>query len=212
MKPTIKLLLMTWAVAGVVTLAASAPTAGGEEPKPAKLGEPVPDFTLVDTERAKRSLSDYKGRLVVLEWINPQCPFVQGCYKTKAMQRAYERVKSLDKGAVWLAINTTWNTSQEENRLWIRRYELEYPILIDFDGDVGRLYDARKTPHMYVIDKEGILRYHGAIDDNKFLGKPQDQVTNYVVDAVRQVVEGETVTPDHVTPYGCSVKYKPRRR
>ncbi|MHC4804478.1 MAG: redoxin domain-containing protein, partial [Planctomycetota bacterium] len=95
---------------------------------------------------------------------------------------------------------------------WIRRYELEYPILLDFDGDVGRLYDARKTPHMYVIDKEGILRYHGAIDDNKFLSKPEDQMTNYVVNAVRQIVEGETVTPEYTKPYGCSVKYKPRRQ
>jgi peroxiredoxin len=166
----------------------------------------------VDAVGVKRSLSDYKGKLVVLEWINPQCPFVQGCYKTKAMQRAYEKVKALDKGVAWLAINTTWSTSQEENQLWIRRYELKYPILLDFDGDVGRLYDARKTPHMFVIDKEGILRYHGAIDDNKFLSKSQDKATNYVVNAVRQIVDGETVTPNYVSPYGCSVKHKPRRQ
>jgi hypothetical protein len=65
---------------------------------------------------------------------------------------------------------------------------------------------------MYVIDKEGTLRYHGAIDDNKFLSKPQDKATNYVVDAVQQIVDGETVTPDYVSPYGCSVKHKPRRQ
>ncbi len=208
MKPTTTQFLTLCAAA----LVASAAVVAGEEPKPAKLGEPVPDFTLVDAAGVKRSLSEYKGKLVVLEWINPQCPFVQGCYRTKAMQRACEKVKALDKGAVWLAINTTWSTSQEENQLWIRRYELEYPILIDFEGDVGRLYDARKTPHMYVIDEEGILRYHGAIDDNKFLSKPEDKVTNYVVNAVRQIVDGETVTPDYVSPYGCSVKYKPRRQ
>ena len=208
MKPTTTLFLTICAAALVASTAAVA----GEEPAVAKLGKPVPDFTLVDAAGVKHSLSDYKGKLVVLEWINPQCPFVQGCYKTKAMQKAYEKVKALDKGVAWLAINTTWSTSQEENQLWIRRYELEYPILIDFDGDVGRLYDARKTPHMFVIDKEGILRYHGAIDDNKFLSKPQDKATNYVVDAVRQIVDGETVTPTYVSPYGCSVKYKPRRQ
>jgi hypothetical protein len=94
-------------------LVASTAVVAGEEPAVAKLGEPVPDFTLVDAVGVKRSLSDYKGKLVVLEWINPQCPFVQGCYKTKAMQKAYEKVKALDKGVVWLAINTTWSTSQE---------------------------------------------------------------------------------------------------
>jgi peroxiredoxin len=208
MKPTTTLFLTFCAAA----LVASAAVVAGDEPTVAKLGKPVGDFTLVDAVGVKHSLSDHKGKLVVLEWINPQCPFVQGCYKTKAMQTAYEKVKALDKGVVWLAINTTWSTSQEENQLWIRRYELEYPILIDFDGDVGRLYDARKTPHMYVIDKEGILRYHGAIDDNKFLSKPQDKATNYVVNAVRQIVDGETVTPNYVSPYGCSVKYKPRRQ
>ena len=208
MKPTTTLFLTICAAA----LVASTGVVAGEEPTVAKLGEPVGDFTLVDAAGVKRSLSDYKGKLVILEWFNPQCPFVQGCYKTKAMQKAHEKVKALDKGVAWLAINTTWSTSQAENQLWIRRYELEYPILLDFDGDVGRLYDARKTPHMYVIDKEGILRYHGAIDDNKFLSKPQDKVTNYVVNAVRQIVDGETVTPDYVSPYGCLVKYKPRRR
>ncbi|MCZ6493500.1 MAG: thioredoxin family protein, partial [Planctomycetota bacterium] len=77
------------------------------------------------------------------------------------------------------------------------------------DGKVARLYDARRTPHMFVIDKEGILRYHGAIDDNRLAGKPADEVTNFVVNAVHQLAEEETVTPDYVKPYGCSIKYKP---
>ncbi|MHC4303271.1 MAG: redoxin domain-containing protein [Planctomycetota bacterium] len=97
MKSTITLSLTICAAALV-----AATVAAGEEPTMAKLGEPVPDFTLVDAAGVKRSLSDYKGKLVVLEWINPQCPFVQGCYKTKAMQKAYEKVKVLDKGVAWL--------------------------------------------------------------------------------------------------------------
>ena len=125
----------------------------------------------MDTKGVMRTLSKYKGKLVILEWINPQCPFVVNCYKTKAMQTAYDRVKALDKGIVWLAINTTWSTSANENDLWIKRHDLKYPILLDFDGDVGRLYDARRTPHMFVIDTEGVLRYQGAIDDNPFSSK-----------------------------------------
>jgi hypothetical protein len=104
MKSTITLSLTICAAALV-----AATVAAGEEPTMAKLGEPVPDFTLVDAAGVKRSLSDYKGKLVVLEWINPQCPFVQGCYKTKAMQKAYEKVKVLDKGVAGSG-GTSWST------------------------------------------------------------------------------------------------------
>ncbi len=128
------------------------------------------------------------------------------------MPTTYDRVKALDKGVVWLAINTTYGTTADENGLWIKRYDLKYPILLDVDGEVGRLYDARRTPHMFVIDTEGVLRYHGAINDNPLSSKSPDDATNYVVNAVQQIANGETVTPDHTTPYGCSVKYKPKRR
>jgi peroxiredoxin len=198
--------------AAAAAVAASVPASAGEQAAKAKLGEPAPDFSLVDTNGVKRTLSEHKGKLVVLEWINPQCPFVVNCYKTKAMQSAYERVKAIDSGVVWLAINTTSTTTVSENDLWIKRYDLKYPILLDYEGDVGRLYDARRTPHMFVIDAEGVLRYQGAIDDNKFLSKRGDEVTNYVVNAVQQITNGETVTPDFTVPYGCTVKYKPQRR
>jgi peroxiredoxin len=208
MKRALRLFLMFLATTAV---AASTLALGGEEPQRAALGKPAPDFTLVDSKGVKRTLSDAKGRLVILEWINPQCPFVVNCYKAKTMQTAYDRVKALDKGVVWLAINTTHNASTIEAEGWIKKHSLKYPILLDYDGDVGRLYDARRTPHMFVIDAEGILRYQGAIDDNPFGGKPADEVTNYVVNAVRQIVNGETVTPDVTKPYGCTVKYKPAR-
>jgi peroxiredoxin len=207
-----RLFLLVGVAAVVAVVAASTTALAGEGTGKAKLGEPAPDFTLVDTNGVKRTLSEHKGKLVVLEWINPQCPFVVNCYKTKAMQTAYDRVKALDKGVVWLAINTTYSTTTNENDLWIKRYDLKYPILLDFDGDVGRMYDARRTPHMFVIDKKGVLRYHGAIDDNPFSSKSADEVTNYVVNAVQQIANDETVTPDYTKPYGCSVKYKPRSR
>jgi peroxiredoxin len=212
MKATSGLLMTICAAAGALALATASTAPAGEEIEKATLGEPAPDFTLLDTKGQKKTLSGYKGKLVVLEWINPSCPYVVKCYKTKAMQEAYEQVKALDKGIVWLAINTTYNTSREENQVWIDKFELKYPILLDTDGEVGRLYDARRTPHMFVIDKEGVLRYHGAIDNNPFSSKPAEEVTNYVVDAVRQIVEGETVAPDYMKPYGCTVKYNPKKR
>jgi peroxiredoxin len=212
MKPTTRLSLTILAAAGTVAVAASTTALAGDQTPQAKLGKPAPDFTLLDTKGQERSLSDCKGKLVVLEWINPRCPFVVGCYRSKAMQTAHERVKAMDKSAVWLAINTTHDTSVNENEFWIKRYELTYPILLDANGDVGRLYDARNTPHMFVIDKEGVLRYHGAIDDNPYLSKPADEVTNHVVNAVRQIVNDETVTPDYTKPYGCTVKYMPKRQ
>ena len=197
-----------WTACAVVAVAAFAAStsAGGGDGK-AELGETAPDFTLVDTNGDEKSLSDYKGKIVVLEWINPQCPYVVNCYKSKAMQNAQAKLKEMDKSIVWLAINTTSGTSAQENELWIKKYSLNYPILLDATGEVGRLYDARRTPHMFVIDKEGLLKYHGAIDNNKFLNTPDDEIVNYVVGAVRQVVDGETVAPDFVKPYGCTVKY-----
>jgi peroxiredoxin len=184
---------------------------GGEGKETARLNQPAPDFTLIDSKGQQRSLSDYQGRIVVLEWINPDCPYVANCYKSKAMQKAYARVKALSKDAVWLAVNTTNYTGPDQNNLWIDKYGLKYPILLDTEGTVGRMYDARRTPHMFVIDAEGVLRYHGAIDNDPFRNEAEDKVVNHVTAAVGQVVEGETVAPDYIKPYGCSVKFKPKR-
>ena len=191
----------------VVVLAASATAMAGEE-QVAKIGEPAPNFTLVDSSGQKRSLSEYAGRIVVLEWFNTQCPVVQKCYRSKTIQTAHERVKELDKTAVWLAINSTFSTNAEQNAMWIKQYELEFPILLDVDGTVGHQFNAKRTPHMFVIDKKGFLRYNGAIDDNAFGSKAPDETVNYVVNAVQQIVAGETVAPDYKKPYGCTVKYR----
>ena len=193
--------------AAVVVLAALAPATDGEN-QLAKLGEPAPNFTLVDTTGRVRTLSEYAGRIVVLEWFNAQCPVVQKCYRSKSIQTANAKVRELDKGIVWLAVNSTASTNAGENTMWIKKFKLGYPILLDVDGKVGHSFDARRTPHMFVIDKKGILRYHGAIDNNAFGDKKLDEAMNYVVNAVRQISEGETVSPDYIKPYGCSVKYK----
>ena len=184
-------------------------SAGTATQDKAKLGKKAPDFTLIDTNGQERSLSDYKGRVVVIEWINPECPYVRHCYQTKAMQGAYKAVKQLDKSIAWLAINTTPGTTAQANNLWSATYGLKYPILLDERGKVGRLYDARRTPQMFVIDTEGVIRYAGAIDDNSLLNKRPAETTNYVVNAVKQLVAGETVTPDSTKPYGCTIRYAP---
>ena len=203
----VRRLLTTMGVStAVVVLAASATALAGEE-KVARIGEPAPNFTLLDTNGQKRSLSEYAGRIVILEWFNTRCPVVQKCYRLETIQTAHERVNELDKTAVWLAINSTASTNAEQNAMWIKQYGMESPILLDVDGTVGHQFDAKRTPHMFVIDKKGILRYNGAIDDNSYGNKSLDETTNYVVNAVKQITEGETVAPDKVKPYGCSVKY-----
>jgi len=189
-----------------VILAASATAMAGEG-KTVKIGDPAPNFTLTDTDGKKRSLSEYMGKIVVLEWTNTECPVVQRCYRQNTIQETVGQVKKLDKDIVWLAINSTNTTNTQQNATWIKRYELNYPILLDIDGTVGHEYDARRTPHMYVIDKKGILRYHGALDSAQDRPKP-DEPVNYVVNAVQQLVGGETVAPYYMKPYGCSVKYK----
>src|SRR5262245_12770355 len=179
------------------------------EAKGAKIGEAAPAFTLKDSTGQERKLSDFKGKIVVLEWTNTECPVVQACYKNKVMVNAYQAAKAASKSVVWLAINSTYTTNPEKNNTWIKAQGIEYPILLDVDGAVGKLYDARRTPHMFVIDQQGILRYHGAIDNNENAMGDNKEVTNYVVNAVKQIAAGETVAPDHVKPYGCTVKYKP---
>jgi len=180
---------------------------GENKPARAKLDKPAPDFTLNDSTGKERSLSDYKGRIVVLEWFDTECAYVRRHYTSKSMQDAQEAARKLDRNVAWLAVNSTHNTTTRINNHWIRRFKLTHPVLLDTDGEVGRLYDARTTPHMFVIDAEGVLRYHGAIDDNPLGDKNRGSVTNYVVNAVRQLVNEEEVDPDQVKPYGCRVKY-----
>jgi peroxiredoxin len=180
-----------------------------EEPKKAKLDEKAPEFELKDCKGQTHKLSDYKDKIIILEWTSPQCPYVQRLYTTRDMQRAYEQLKKLDKKIVWLAINSNQRATARGHEHWIKRHEIKYPILIDAKGEVGKLYDARRTPHMFVIDSKGILKYHGAIDDNRLGVKTADELVNYVVQAVKQIRDEETVRPNYVKPYGCSIKYLP---
>lgn len=170
-----------------------------------KIGAPAPAFTLKDTSGKAVSLSDYKGKIVVLEWMNPQCPICAGKVKKGEVGKMIADARAIDKDVVFLFINSTAATADDpaSSREYLTSNKIEEVALIDGDGTVGRAYNARTTPHCFVIDANGVLVYDGAIDDKGS--------TNHVVNAVKALKEGKPVTPATTTPYGCSVKYgKPK--
>lgn len=171
----------------------------------AKVGEAAPDFTLTDANGKEYSLSDYKGRIVVLQWINPDCPVCRRVSSSGLVGKMSKQLKKIDGELVHLAINSTEEMTAKTSLNYLKKHHIDATALSDQDGTVGKLYGARTTPHLFVIDKEGVLRYQGAFDSDPN-GKKKD-VTNFVTNAVQQIANGETVTPDYMKPYGCSVKY-----
>jgi peroxiredoxin len=169
------------------------------------VGKAAPDFVLTDTTGNRVSLADYNGKVVVLEWLNPDCPYVQRHYKAGTMKKL--ATKYGGQGVVWLTINSTNYMDVAANAKFKAANDLPYTILVDQSGEVGHLYNAATTPHMYVIDGEGTLAYVGAIDDDPRGGKG-DGATNYVAAALDEVLAGSAVTTAETKPYGCSVKYK----
>jgi peroxiredoxin len=167
------------------------------------VGSPAPDFTLEDQDGSKVSLSDFSGKVVVLEWFNGDCPYVQRHYEEETMAKLSSKYK--DKEVVWLAINSTHYATKEQNKEWKEKYNLLYPILSDNSGEVGKLYAAKTTPHMYIIDKTGELVYAGGIDDDP--GGDSQERNNYVKKALKEVLAGNPVSIPESKPYGCSVKY-----
>jgi peroxiredoxin len=170
----------------------------------AAVGSAAPDFTLMDTAGSEVSLSDFAGQVVVLEWLNPDCPFVKRHYSAGTMKGLATRYGG--QGVVWLTINSTNYMDAAANAKFKATNGLSYPILVDQSGDVGHLYGAATTPHMYVVDGKGTLVYIGAIDDDP--RGSSDSPNNYVAAALDQVLAGEAVATAETKPYGCSVKYK----
>lgn len=170
----------------------------------AVVGQPAPDFTLQDHEGRTHRLADYRGKIVVLEWTNPECPFVVRHYNARTMQRLAQTLAGDD--FVWLSINSTHHNRVEQTLESIQTYGLPFPVLQDQSGDVGRLYGARTTPHMYVIDAQGVLRYAGAIDDDP-RGRSENP-DNYVQRAVAALRAAQPVDPSSTQAYGCTVKYE----
>lgn len=190
------------------------PQAGAANPDaakaPVKVGEKAPDFKVKDTDGKEHTLSQYtkEGKIVVLEWFNSGCPFVVKHHETfKTMKETSEAFK--DKNVVWIAVNSGAPGKQgaglELNQQIKKKWDITYPILLDEAGTVGRAYGAKTTPHMYIIDKEGILRYAGAIDNDNSPARKGS--INYVEKGLKEVIAGETVEIAVTKPYGCSVKY-----
>ncbi|OGV41163.1 MAG: alkyl hydroperoxide reductase [Lentisphaerae bacterium GWF2_57_35] len=178
----------------------------------ATIGQPAPDFALTDTMGQAHTLSGLKGKYVVLEWTNYDCPFVKKHYRTGNMQKLQK--KYVEKGVVWLSINSSapgkqghyppeqWNESIKEHS------SASTAVLLDPDGKVGKLYGAKTTPHMFVINPEGVLVYKGAIDDKpSFDAETVKTATNYVELALDAAMAGKPVATPETQAYGCSVKY-----
>ncbi|MEO0453140.1 MAG: redoxin domain-containing protein [Verrucomicrobiota bacterium] len=177
----------------------------------AEVGKPAPAFTLMNSNGEAVSLSDFKGKFVVLEWTSHACPFVKKFYQSGMMQEWQEAAAK--KGVTWLTIcsSGTGMPGHMTNAQWsakIRESEIKSIVLIDEDGAVGIDYEAKTTPHMFVINPEGILIYAGAID-SKPSTHPEDipTATNYVLTALEEAMAGKEVSTSVTPAYGCGVKY-----
>lgn len=176
------------------------------------VGEPAPLFGEFDAQGDEHKLTDYRGKIVVLEWKNHQCPFVKKHYKSGNMQRLQKQYT--EKDVVWFTVVSSAPGKQghvtPEEALEVVEEEDSYAtaVLLDPEGSLGRLYDAKVTPHMYVIDKAGKLAYAGAIDSIPS-GRTEDvdKAENYVVQALDALLAGKPVETPVTQPYGCSIKY-----
>ena len=192
------------------TVLADAPaTPDVASPEP---GNRAPDFTLVDTNGESHTLSQYAGRVVVLEWLNYDCPFVGKHYGGGNMQALQKQAE--DDGVVWLSVVSSAPGEQGHfaPEVMNERTEAEggrqLAVLLDESGDVGRLYDAKTTPQMVVIDERGVVVYNGAIDDTPSTDLADlETAQNYLTPALAATLAGQPVELERTTPYGCSVKY-----
>lgn len=177
-----------------------------------EVGQPAPDFTGTDTDGTAHTLSDFKGKTVVLEWSNHECPYVVKHYGSGNMQKLQKA--ATDDGVVWLTIVSSaegkqGNTTPEEAKAIMEEAGSNATArILDVSGEIGKLYDAKTTPHMFVIDPEGTLVYAGAIDSNKSYDPATiEGATNYVEAALASVKAGTPVEVATTVPYGCGVKY-----
>ena len=203
--------LMMTAGAAVLTSLSLATGAGAKTPL--AIGQPAPDFTALDTSGKPVTLSELKGKTVVLEWSNHDCPYVVKHYASGNMQ-AIQKDAAKD-GVVWLTVISSAAgeqgnvTPQAADRLTKSRSAAPAAVLLDPEGKIGRQYEARTTPHMYVVDKAGALQYMGGIDDKPTSNAADIKTAKpYVRLALAAVAKGEKVADAVTKPYGCSIKYK----
>ena len=204
-------LAATAAVASTTTPAPAAAVEAASAPM-AKIGEKAPAFKLKDLNGKEHSLSDFKGKTVVLEWFCPTCPFSGGksgrsIHSTGQVKKLMADMKKADENAVYLLIDSSTAKMRmtpeqliEKDKEVVKQLDITAPILIDTDTKVAAAYGAKTTPHCYVIDGDGVLRYMGAFSDRA--------ETNYVLKAVTAIKNGSTVSPTEQRPWGCGVKIK----
>jgi len=195
-------------VAAALFMAACLPSANAE----VKVGEPAPNFTATDTNGVEHSLSDFKGKNVVLEWSNHECPFVVKHYSVGNMQKLQK--SATDNNTIWITIVSSATGKQGHvdnetaNKVMKEAGAHSTARILDETGELGQLYGAKTTPHMFVINKDGILAYAGAIDsDSGFSSDGIAGATNYVMAALDDLNAGRDVATPSTKPYGCSVKY-----
>lgn len=198
-----------WMLALSVILAASfSPLFAGD----VMIGQPAPDFQAQDVDGNGHSLAEFRGKFVVLEWFNYDCPFVKKHYGSGNMQALQK--KWTGKGAVWLSINSSAQGKQgnypaeKMKAMAAERKAASTNVLLDPDGRVGKLYGAKTTPHMFIIDPKGNLVYAGAIDDTPSADQADVKTAkNYVDAALAEAMAGKPVTEASTQSYGCGVKY-----
>jgi peroxiredoxin len=202
--------MKTKLLAALLTIAASTALFATDSPA---VGTNAPDFSLTDSKGKTQSVSQYKGKYVVLEWFNPGCPFVQKHYGSGNMQKLQQEFTG--KGVVWLTVDSSapglegYLTAEQANAKMAEWKTKQSALVLDPDGKAGRSYGAKNTPHMFVINPEGKIVYEGAID-SKATSNPSDiaNSTNYVKVALEESMGGKTVSNANTKPYGCSVKYR----
>lgn len=215
----------TWVIVSFASLACNSPKAAppasevapsaapGRGPERAAPGAVAPDFELQDLAGKPVKLSAFVGKIVVLEWFNPGCPYVQRAHQKGSLRGTGSRWDA-DPDVVWLAINSGAPGKQghgvEANRAAVERFGIKYPVLLDESGAVGRKYGATNTPHMFVIDAKGVLVYAGAIDnspDGEGESPSDGKLVRYVDQALEALEGGRAVPVSRTDAYGCSVKY-----
>ena len=201
------IVLATVSLAAISLAVAAGPSAGR-----ASIGAVTPDWSLTDSNGKTHDVTEYRGKYVVLEWTNPQCPFVQKHYRSGNMQATQKQAEAM--GAVWFSVDSAapghvgYLSPEQTNAYRTKMKVKSTATLFDSQGKVGKIYDAKTTPQIVILNPKGVLIYDGAIDD-----KPTTDIAdiagakNYALAALKEAMSGKPVSVPTSTPYGCSVKY-----
>jgi peroxiredoxin len=192
-----KIIIVLWAIALLALWSVDAP---------AQIGQDAPGFAAQDQDGKPVKLADLTGKVVVLEWINPECPFVQRHAEAGTMRGLAERYAK--RGVVWLGVNTSKSSTNALNQEWAAKHKLGYPILNDAAASIGQAYGAKSTPSLCVIGPDAKLAYKGAIDNDPAGDKPDGERVNYVAKALDELLAGKAVSVPETKSYGCPVKYR----